>query len=130
MTTVLCTPCIAHPNKPRKDGYVRVSIDDMTHYAHRVEYEKAYGSLPPEVELDHLCRQRACINVEHLESVSSRVNTLRSPIAPAAINARKTACVNGHAFTADNTLVVRSRTGWSRQCRTCNRLRAARRRAA
>ena len=75
------------------------------------------GPIPEGLTLDHLCRVRACVNPAHLEPVTLRENTLRSPSAPTAINARKTECLRGHAFTPENTWVHRSR----RCCRECKR---------
>ena len=48
--------------------------------AHRWAYEQVYGPIPKELELDHLCRNRACVNWQHLESVTRSVNMLRSPL--------------------------------------------------
>lgn len=99
-------------------------------YAHRVAYTAVKGPIPTGLTIDHICRVKACVNPDHLEAVTQRENTLRSPIAPAAINARKTHCIHGHEFTPENTL----RRGRERQCRTCHRTReferARRRRVA
>jgi predicted DNA-binding transcriptional regulator AlpA len=71
----------------------------------------------PERETDHLCRFRPCVNHEHLEQVSQKVNTLRG-VSPTAQNARKTHCDRGHAFAPENTRIGES--GW-RTCLTCER---------
>lgn len=83
--------------------------------AHRWSYEFMRGEIPPGLQLDHLCRNRACVNPEHLEPVTSLVNWWRG-IAPSAINARKTHCDHGHEFTPENTM---SRSEGGRRCRTC-----------
>jgi hypothetical protein len=90
--------------------------------AHRVAYELAYGRIPAGLVVDHLCRVRRCVNPEHMEAVSPRENVMRSPIAPAAINARKTHCPQGHPYDEENTYVGQ-RCG--RLCRTCTRARQA-----
>lgn len=83
--------------------------------AHRVGYELTYGTVPPGLQLDHLCRVRSCVNPRHLEPVTSRENTMRSPICPAAVNARKTSCINGHPFNGTTTILGQNR----RRCRIC-----------
>lgn len=72
------------------------------------------------LQLDHLCRERSCVNPAHLEPVTGRVNTLRSPTAPAAINARKTHCRKGHALAGINLHAGYSARG-QRVCRICRR---------
>lgn len=84
--------------------------------AHRVAYELTVGPVPEGLELDHLCRNRACCNPAHLEPVTHRENVARSPVALSAINARKTHCKRGHSLSEDN--VYRVKRGW-RQCKTC-----------
>lgn len=83
--------------------------------AHRWLYERVVGPVPDGLELDHLCRVRHCVRPDHLEAVTSRENVLRG-VAPSAVNARRTHCIHGHQFTADNIYVAKGR--W-RQCRTC-----------
>ena len=83
--------------------------------AHRVAYELHYGPVPDGLEIDHLCRNRGCVNPDHLEAVSHRVNVLRG-VSPHARNARKTHCKFGHPFDEANTGIdVRG----DRYCRIC-----------
>lgn len=88
-------------------------------YAHRWSYEALVGPIPDGLQLDHLCRNRGCVNPDHLEPVTSRENTLRGE-SLWAINAQKTHCPQGHEYTPENTYYG-GRTGNSRYCRECNR---------
>jgi hypothetical protein len=98
-------------------GYANVRFGGKSRLAHRVMYELVNGPIPDGLQLDHLCRVRSCINPAHLQPVTARENTRRSPVANAAKNGRKTACLYGHQFTEENT-------GWwrkKRYCRECKR---------
>lgn len=100
-----------------KLGYGQFALNGtVTRQAHRYAYERMVGPVPSGLELDHLCRVRHCVNPEHLEPVTPRVNNLRST-SPSAFNAAKTRCVHGHEFTPENTLLRRD--GVSRTCRAC-----------
>lgn len=94
--------------------------------AHRLVYEAKVGPIPEGLDLDHLCRVRHCVNPDHLEPVTRRVNTLRGE-GPAAVKARQTHCVNGHLLAGDN-LYVHPKRG-TRNCRTCLNEAARQRRA-
>jgi HNH endonuclease len=86
-------------------------------------YRLLVGPVPEGLELDHLCRNRACVNPAHLEPVSHRENVLRGA-SFAAINAVKTHCIHdGHPFDDVNTIV---RPEGRRGCRAC--MNAAQRR--
>lgn len=88
---------------------------------HRVVYEALVGQIPDGCQLDHLCRNRLCVNPAHLEPVSPRENTRRST-APAAVNAAKTQCIRGHQFTPENTYVRPD--GRGRACIACIRAKS------
>lgn len=115
MSSTECIPGIGYhgPN-----GYVWVSRGRL---AHRVAYEQARGPIPEGLELDHLCRNRACVNPDHLEPVTHRENLLRADTF-AARHAAQTHCVNGHEFTPDNTY-IRTRPEGGRECRACRKAR-------
>lgn len=87
---------------------------------HRVVYELEYGPIPEGRELDHLCRNRACVNPKHLEIVSHRENCLRG-VAPAAQNARKTHCKYGHPLSGGN---LHMRKDGGRMCLACQERRS------
>lgn len=90
--------------------------------AHRVAYIELVGEIPDGLQLDHLCRNRACCNPAHLEPVTQRENVLRGE-GPSARAAVATHCTSGHEYTEANTYV---RSSGKRDCRQCNRDRAAR----
>lgn len=107
------------------DGYGRYRCGPGSpRLAHRVVYELLVGPIPEGLQLDHLCRVRHCVNPDHLEPVTGRVNVLRGDTVVAA-NAAKVECDSGHAFDAVNTYV---RTNGGRLCRTCRRVCEATRR--
>ena len=70
--------------------------------AHRVAYELFRGQIPAGLEVDHLCRNRQCVNPDHLEPVT-RMENQRRGFSPSGINHRKTHCIRGHEFTPENT---------------------------
>lgn len=82
------------------------------HYAHRVAYRYFVGTIPPGMEVDHVCRNRGCVNPAHLEAVTAHVNRKRR-------NEIHTHCKNGHEFTQANTYTHRG----ARCCRQCNCIR-------
>jgi len=105
-------------------GYGTIKHDGKKQYVHRVVWELANGFLG-DLTIDHLCKNTSCVNLEHMEAVSQKVNTLRGD-SPVSRNARKTHCKRGHEFTRENTLTVKTPYGTGRQCRICSRMRSRR----
>lgn len=95
-----------------------------TVYAHRVSYEFHRGPIPHGLDLDHLCRNRRCINPDHLEPVTRQENVLRGvgPRKASEYFAQITHCKHGHAFDEINTS---PRKEGGRKCRKCGAIRTA-----
>jgi HNH endonuclease len=90
---------------------------DTTAYAHRIVYEMLVGPIQKPLTIDHLCKNKRCVNPKHLEPVPIRVNILRSN-GPAALNARKKFCKAGHPLSGEN-IYWRGPRKRSRSCRIC-----------
>lgn len=103
-------------------GYGVLSYKGRQIRAHRVAYELLVGPIPDTLVLDHLCKNRGCVNPDHLEVVTKGENTLRGD-GPSAMNLRKTHCKKGHEFTPEN--LFNDKTG-RRCCRVCGREKALR----
>ena len=96
-------------------GYSYFRLRGKSRRAHRVAYEHFVGPIPAGLVIDHLCRNRGCVNPAHLEPVTVKVNTARGPHS----NESKTHCKHGHPLHGDN-LKLRDRGDYiERVCRTC-----------
>lgn len=98
------------------NGYGRLSYSGKKRYVHRWMYVLFVGLIPDGMEVDHLCKNRACANPSHLEAVSRRENIMRSDW-PAAQHARRTHCPRGHEY--DRMTVS------GRRCRACDVIAAS-----
>lgn len=96
----------------RPSGYGQIydpATGAMT-YAHRYYYEHLVGPITPGNQIDHLCRNRACVNPGHLEDVTPSVNTRRSRLIDGK-------CKRGHDVTRPGGLYLYP--DGRRECRTC-----------
>lgn len=119
------TPCWVWTgcrNNGRGYGQFRVGgrLDGKTKLVHRLVYDLLVGPIPEGLQLDHLCRNRACCNPAHLEPVTQEENRRRG--LRGGLN---THCLNGHEYTPENTYHYKGKPGRGRErvCRTCTRER-------
>lgn len=101
-----------------RDGYGMIKVGGKMRGAHRVAYEIHKREIPEGLQLDHLCRNRACINPEHLEPVTNRENQMRGR-APGVLVHLSGRCAAGHEMTGSNVYVDH---GGKRYCRECRRV--------
>jgi hypothetical protein len=85
------------------------------HMAHRFIYEWYVGPIPDGLDLDHLCKNKSCVNPEHVEPVTRQVNIQRK-------YERRGTCPAGHKYSEQNTHI--GSNGY-RKCRVCDRERKA-----
>ena len=117
-----------------RTGYGRIWFGGQWRLAHDVMWEVVNGRLPDHLTLDHYiinvapeACSRACINVLHLEPVTSAENTLRGR-GMGAQQARKTHCIAGHLLAGENISAAMLKRG-RRVCLVCKRLKEAERQA-
>lgn len=99
-------------------GYGHFYFEGKDVGAHRWAWEYLVGPIPPGLELDHLCRNPPCVNPDHLEPVTQRLNVERGAVP--RLRAAKTHCPQGHPYDEVNTYRNPAKPN-SRQCRACTR---------
>jgi hypothetical protein len=114
------TGCWEWTASKQPSGYGQIRSEGTTKYAHRVAYELFVGPIPEGYEIDHVCRNRGCVNPDpkHLEAVPHRINWERGN-SPSAIFHKHSHCRHGHEYTTENTK-YNKKTGL-RECRQCRR---------
>jgi len=101
------------------DGYALLRFDGRDQLAHRVAWVAEHGPIPSDLEIDHLCRNRACVNVAHLELVTHAENMRR------ASESQTTCRKAGHDWTDPRNVYVRP--NGRRYCAECSRIAQRRR---
>ncbi|HEX6684999.1 MAG TPA: HNH endonuclease signature motif containing protein [Candidatus Limnocylindrales bacterium] len=113
--------CIVWTGAANSKGYGCFLVDGQSQLVHRLAWEEVNGPIPDEMTIDHLCRVRTCVNVDHLELVTIAENNRRKYVAGGLQAGDK--CSREHDLTEDN--VYRHPRGHI-ECKTCRReLRAA-----
>ena len=84
-----------------KKGYGLFRYNNKSSLAHRVAYEHWNGIIPKDLQIDHLCRTRHCVNPQHMELVTTQENTKRGLVGEYYRN--KTHCPKKHEYTPENT---------------------------
>lgn len=97
-----------------RDGYGGFRLDGKTVGAHILSFKYAYGPYDERLELDHTCRNRACIRPDHLELVTHRENVMRGGVAE-----RQSHCKRDHLLAES---ARERRDGSGRYCVECRRI--------
>lgn len=103
-------------------GYGFFSVGGRNTRAHRFSYEYYNNTtIPSGLVTDHLCKNTWCVNPEHIEAVTQKVNAERSDVGLHMVEkqAGRTHCANGHPFTIESTYIYPN--GKHIHCRICQR---------
>ena len=116
--------CWEWTGKVNNFGYGQCQFAGRAMQSHRVSYEWTYREIPNGKVIDHICRNRKCVNPSHMEAVTIGENVLRG-LSPWAIRKRQTHCTRGHLLDGNN---LKIRSNGTRFCRECDKERAQLRR--
>lgn len=106
------------------NGYGKFSIGNYPHSAHVFAFKFFNGAIPEGMVVDHICRNRLCVNPTHLRTVSPKVNVLENSQSIPAKHIVKTHCPVGHEYNFENTRLSKNKSGSvSRHCRVCQKIR-------
>lgn len=108
--------CLYWTGSRTPNGYSRskAPVGRDTDYGHRIVWEQERGPIPPQMTIDHLCRNRHCVNVNHMDVVTHTENCRRG-------KGSHPYCKNGHALAGGNLKIItaKRKSGGSRQYRQC-----------
>lgn len=97
------------------EGYGTLSIENRQVRAHRQSIILDGRDIPAGMVVDHVCRNRACVNPHHLRVVTRRQNVHENSVALAHLNSLKEQCLRGHPLSGKNLILDRG----TRRCRRC-----------
>ena len=108
--------CITAKRGITTNGYSRIKVNGKNIQAHRWAWELINGAIPDNMVIDHLCKNKACVSIDHLRMVTQQENIM------AGLHSidNRTHCNKGHSFK-ENLMV---RKNGKRECAECNRVRA------
>lgn len=116
--TCLDNGCVDWTGRVMKTGYPVACCYGRPQLVHRLFYQWFVGPIPSGQELHHLCRNRRCVNVEHLQPVERKAH-VHLDNTFAHLNSLKTHCPYGHPYEGDNLISGGRKTGPHRKCRIC-----------
>ena len=111
------TNCIESKKSITSNGYSRIKIDGKNIQAHRWAWEIVNGKIPNDKVIDHICRNKKCIAVDHLRIVTQQENVM----AGLHNIDNRSNCNQGHPFTKENIMIRKS---GKRECSKCNTIRS------
>lgn len=126
---VLAKSCLEWQGYIDDLGYGNAYWNGRSTRVHRITFEAFVETIPDELVLDHICQNRACCEFSHLRAVTQQEN-VRSGIANAAVNARKTECPKGHTYDEANTRFNKSGNRICRKCHSQSTVEARRKKRA
>ncbi len=110
--------------KCKSRGYGRILVKRENCRAYRVAYELWRGPIPKGMYIDHMCRNRACVNPYHLRIVTLLQNVMENSLSAGALNQAKTHCPQGHPYSGSNLRLWKDKKGRTmRICKECDNAR-------